>query len=253
MYPHQSHHDLAGELRLHRITQPLLAKGQELHRILEGQENQRLLDVRALDLLEGPEHVGARVHAQHKRVRHEPRLCAPLHLSFVLLHPLQLVGCHVKGVNRIVCRRDGLLIFVPNSRGHALRSDLLHLLSILVQCRVKHAFQAPLFLFFKKESFLGSVPPPDRGVMRSRDAVLPTRADIQGPDLRVVVFQFEQELELVCIPVLEQTILTRREQVVSLWHKLHLGHRVRVGKEGLVAVAKVHPPDLEILVRRTTC
>ena len=50
----------------------------------------------------------------------------------------------------------------------------------------------------------------------------------------------------VHIPVLKQSVLPHREAVVRVVDKDYLHHRVAVRKEGLVAIAEVQAPYLQI-------
>eukprot|EP01046_Picozoa_sp_COSAG06_P064982 COSAG06_NODE_15756_length_1047_cov_1.199367_2_plen_64_part_01 len=58
-------------------------------------------------------------------------------------------------------------------------------------------------------------------------------------------------LELVAVPVLDHLILASTEEVVSARDKAQRHDGVVVGKDRLVAIAKVKSPDLDVLVGGT--
>ena len=71
------------------------------------------------------------------------------------------------------------------------------------------------------------------------------------PSYSVLPLCHPNETYLVCIPVLNQTVLAYRPEVVRAFFKLNLHDRVVVRKQRSMAIAKVETPDFDVLVGRT--
>lgn len=59
-------------------------------------------------------------------------------------------------------------------------------------------------------------------------------------------------LEVVSIPTLESSVLTRRKEHVTVGNEPNSHDAVIMGKDGLVTVTKIQPPNPNVLVHRTT-
>jgi hypothetical protein len=94
------------------------------------------------------------------------------------------------------------------------------------------------------------LPDADRPVVRARDNKLCLLRDRDRPDLAVVAVHLLDELKLVTVPVLHRLVLADRPKVMAVLLERDLHDRVVVRKQRLVAVAKVKPPDLDVLVGR---
>lgn len=86
--------------------------------------------------------------------------------------------------------------------------------------------------------------------MAGADDDLADAADGERPYFAVVPVHFEDVLELVAVPVLDEAVFPRGEEVVRVALKGDVHDAVLVREEALVAVAKVEAPDLDVLVGR---
>lgn len=75
----------------------------------------------------------------------------------------------------------------------------------------------------------------------------------QRPYFAEVAVHFHDVFELVAVPVFDESVFTRGEEVVGVTFECDLHDAVLVGEEALVAITKIETPDLDVLVCGTGC
>lgn len=131
----------------------------------------------------------------------------------------------------------------------SIRGLFFIFLQLLIGIILNHHFLHSLFLLLSIEYLLGCLfPDSEATIDTTSDHIISSFADAHITNLTDALFQVENQLICVTIPILYMAILAACEEIVCVWNKSNNSNSLGVSKYGFYAVTEVKSPQLYILV-----